>query len=38
MRSAVGRITFSEEVNWLREEDGNYVLDAWIPPILGFHG
>ena len=20
------------EVNWLREEDGNYTLDAWIPP------
>ena len=20
------------EVNWLKEEDGNYVLDAWIPP------
>ena len=20
------------EVNWLREEDGNYMLDAWIPP------
>jgi len=20
------------EVNWLREEDGNYVLDAWVPP------
>ena len=20
------------EVNWLREEDGNYMLDAWVPP------
>ena len=20
------------EVNWVREEDGNYMLDAWIPP------
>ena len=20
------------EVNWLRDEDGNYMLDAWIPP------
>ena len=20
------------EANWLREEDGNYMLDAWIPP------
>ena len=20
------------EENWLREEDGNYMLDAWIPP------
>ena len=22
------------EVNWLREEDGNYTLDAWTPPPL----
>ena len=22
----------SGEVNWLREEDGNYMLDVWIPP------
>ncbi len=20
------------EVNWLREENGNYLLDVWIPP------
>ena len=22
----------SGELNWLREEDGNYMLDVWIPP------
>ena len=21
------------EVNWLREEDGNYIMDLWIIPI-----
>ena len=33
------------EMNWLREEDGNYMLDAWVPPPdrglqndLDFHG
>ena len=20
------------ETNWLREEDGNYILDVWVPP------
>ena len=20
------------EINWLRDDDGNYMLDAWIPP------
>ena len=20
------------DINWLREEDGNYMLDVWIPP------
>ena len=20
------------EINWLREDDGNYMLDVWIPP------
>ena len=20
------------EINWLREENGNYMLDAWVPP------
>ena len=23
----------SGEVNWLREDDGNYMLDAWVPPM-----
>jgi hypothetical protein len=23
------------EINWMREDDGNYMLDAWVPP-LGF--
>lgn len=26
------------EMNWLREEDGNYILDAWVPsPGQGMH-
>jgi len=33
----------SGEVNWLREEDGNFMLDVWVPPpavaeASGFHG
>ena len=20
------------EMNWMREDDGNYMLDAWVPP------
>ena len=20
------------EINWLREDNGNYILDVWIPP------
>ena len=31
----------SGEVNMLREEDGNYMLDIWVPPVAddtsGFH-
>ena len=31
------------EVNWMREEDGNFMLDVWVPPptvakAAGFHG
>ena len=33
------------ETNWLREEDGNYLLDVWMPPPVqagrddsDFHG
>ena len=22
----------SGEINWLREDDGNYMLDVWVPP------
>ena len=23
----------TQEVNWLREDEGNYMLDVWIPPV-----
>jgi len=23
---------WAREINWLREKDGNYLLDAWVPP------
>ena len=26
------------EVNWLREENGNYMLDVWIPPAAEVNG
>ena len=26
------------ELNWFREEDGNYMLDTWIPLGSGFRG
>ena len=29
----------SGELNWLREDNGNYVMDTWVPPpsdIMGY--